>query len=145
MKLKRELYLEQIRPFYDSDIIKVITGVRRAGKSVLLKTITEELNENGIDDSHIIYLNLEDLDYEYIKDASDLNKEIKSRIRDNEKYYLFLDEIQHCPNARTALKFLAQDGRFDVIASGSLLGINYKEVPSFPDRTAPDALFPCPR
>ena len=77
MKLKRELYLQQIRPFYESDIIKVITGVRRAGKSVLLKTIMEELISNGIDDSHIIYLNLEDLDYEYIENASDLNKEIK--------------------------------------------------------------------
>ena len=92
MKLKRELYLQQIRPFYESDIIKVITGVRRAGKSVLLKTIMEELISNGIDDSHIIYLNLEDLDYEYIENASDLNKEIKSRIRDDEKYYIFLNQ-----------------------------------------------------
>lgn len=95
MKLKRELYLQQIRPFYESDIIKVITGVRRAGKSVLLKTIMDELNTNGINDEHIIYLNLEDMDYEYIENASDLNKEIKSRIKDDEKYYLFLDEIQH--------------------------------------------------
>lgn len=103
MKLKRELYLQQIRPFYESDIIKVITGVRRAGKSVLLKTITEELNTNGIDDSHIIYINLEDMDYEYIQNASDLNKEIKARIRDDEKYYIFLDEIQHIDAFEKAL------------------------------------------
>ena len=103
MKLKRELYLQQIRPFYESDIIKVITGVRRSGKSVLLKTIMEELISNGIDDSHIIYLNLEDLDYEYIENASDLNKEIKSRIRDDEKYYIFLDEIQHIKEFEKAL------------------------------------------
>lgn len=103
MKLKRELYLQQIRPFYESDIIKVITGVRRSGKSVLLKTIMEELISNGIDDSHIIYLNLEDFDYEYIENASDLNKEIKSRIRDDEKYYIFLDEIQHIKEFEKAL------------------------------------------
>lgn len=119
MKLKRELYLKQIRPFYDSDIIKVITGVRRAGKSVLLKTITEELNENGIDDSHIIYLNLEDLDYEYIKDASDLNKEIKSRIRDNEKYYLFLDEIQHVTEFEKALASFRATLNTSIFVTGS--------------------------
>lgn len=119
MKLKRELYLKQIRPFYDSDIIKVITGVRRAGKSVLLKTITEELNENGIDDSHIIYLNLEDLDYEYIKDASDLNKEIKSRIRDNDKYYLFLDEIQHIIEFEKALASFRATLNTSIFVTGS--------------------------
>ena len=103
MKLIRERYLQQIRPFYESDIIKVITGVRRCGKSVLLKTITEELIKDGVDGSHIIYLNLEDLDYEYIETASDLNKEIKSRIHDDAKYYIFLDEIQHIEEFEKAL------------------------------------------
>ena len=67
MQLKREQYLKQIRPYYDSDIIKVITGVRRSGKSVLLDTIRGELIENGIQKDHVIYLNLEDLDYDYIE------------------------------------------------------------------------------
>lgn len=103
MRLKRETYLEQIRPYYESDIIKVITGVRRAGKSILLDTIRDELIENGVCENHIIYLNLEDLDYDYIVDASDLNREIKSRIGDNGKYYIFLDEIQHIKNFEKAL------------------------------------------
>ena len=103
MRLKRETYLEQIRPYYESDIIKVITGVRRAGKSILLDTIRDELIENGVCENHIIYLNLEDLDYDYIADASDLNREIKSRIDDNGKYYIFLDEIQHIKNFEKAL------------------------------------------
>ena len=94
MILKREIYLEQIRPYYDSDIIKVITGVRRSGKSVLLEAIRDELIQNGINGSRIIYINLEDLDYEYIKNSTDLNKEIKSRINEKEKYYIFLDEVQ---------------------------------------------------
>ena len=75
MKLKRETYLEQIRPYYESDIIKVITGVRRAGKSILLDTIKDELKENGIDSEHIIYINFEDLDFDYTNPAyySDLS------------------------------------------------------------------------
>lgn len=103
MKLKRETYLEQIRPYYESDIIKVITGVRRAGKSILLDTIKEELIEQGVPQDHIIYINFEDLDYDYIVDAVDLNKEIKSRISDENKYYIFLDEIQHIENFEKAL------------------------------------------
>lgn len=119
MKLKRELYLQQIRPFYESDIIKVITGVRRAGKSVLLKTIMEELIADGIDDSHIIYLNLEDMDYEYIEDASDLNREIKFRIQDNKKYYLFLDEIQHITDFEKALASFRATLNVSVFVTGS--------------------------
>lgn len=63
MRLKREVYLEQIRPYYDSDIIKVITGVRKSGKSILLETIKDELAERGVHGDYIIYLNLEDMDY----------------------------------------------------------------------------------
>ena len=74
MRLVRETYLEQIRPYYDSDIIKVITGVRRAGKSMLLDMIKDELIENGVAEDKIIYLNLEDMDFDYIVNASDLNK-----------------------------------------------------------------------
>lgn len=103
MRLKRETYLEQIRPYYDSDIIKVITGVRRSGKSILLDTIKDELSDRGIAGDHIIYLNLEDLDYDYIENASDLNREIKSRISQDGKYYIFLDEIQHVMEFEKAL------------------------------------------
>lgn len=103
MKLKRELYLEQIRPYYDSDIIKVITGVRRSGKSILLDTIRDELIQRGVSGDHMIYLNLEDMDYEYIVDASDLNQEIKSRMTHEGKYYIFMDEIQHVKNFEKAL------------------------------------------
>lgn len=103
MRLKREVYLEQIRPYYDSDIIKVITGVRRSGKSILLDTIKDELSDRGIAGDHIIYLNLEDLDYDYIENASDLNREIKGRISQEGKYYIFLDEVQHVKEFEKAL------------------------------------------
>lgn len=119
MKLKRETYLEQIRPYYDSDIIKVITGVRRSGKSILLDTIKEELADNGISKDHIIYLNFEDIDYDYIVDASDLNKEIKSRVLDDEKYYIFLDEIQHIENFEKALASFRATLNVSLFVTGS--------------------------
>lgn len=119
MKLKRETYLEQIRPYYDSDIIKVITGVRRCGKSILLDTIREELIENGIKEDHIIYINFEDLDFDYIVDASDLNKEIKSRITDNDKYYIFLDEIQHIESFEKALASFRATLNVSLFVTGS--------------------------
>lgn len=119
MRLKRETYLEQIRPYYDSDIIKVITGVRRGGKSILLDTIRQELIENGIHPNHIIYINFEDLDFDYIVDASDLNKEIKARVEDQEKYYIFLDEIQHVENFEKALASFRATLNVSLFVTGS--------------------------
>lgn len=92
--IKREKYLSKIREFYDADLIKVIMGIRRCGKSVLLKQIIEEIKEKGIDDKHIIYINFEDLEYSNISDYLELNKYIKEKIIDDKKYYLFFDEIQ---------------------------------------------------
>lgn len=119
VKLIRETYLEQIRPYYESDIIKVITGVRRAGKSILLETIRDELKECGVDEQHIIYINFEDLDYDYIIDASDLNKEIKTKIKDNEKYFIFLDEIQHIEQFEKALASLRATLNVSLFVTGS--------------------------
>ena len=119
MKLKRETYLEQIRPYYESDIIKVITGVRRAGKSILLDTIKDELIEKGVDEKHIIYMNFEDLDFDYIVDAADLNKEIKSRMNDDRKYYIFLDEIQHIDQFEKALASFRATLNVSLFVTGS--------------------------
>lgn len=92
--LKREIYLSRIRGFYDSDLVKILVGIRRCGKSVILKQIIEELKEKGIDDKHIIYVNFEFIEYEELQDYKKLNKYIKEQIKDNNKYYVFLDEIQ---------------------------------------------------
>jgi predicted AAA+ superfamily ATPase len=119
MRLIRELYLKQIRPYYESDIIKVITGVRRAGKSVLLQTIKDELVGKGIKEDHIIYINLEDLDYAYIEDASDLHKDIKGRILDTDKYYIFLDEIQHVREFEKALSSFRATMNVSLFVTGS--------------------------
>ncbi len=119
MKLKRETYLRQIRPYYEADLIKVITGVRRSGKSILLDTIKDELIEAGVDGTHIIYINLEDMDYEYLETASDLNQEIKLRIQDEKKYYIFLDEIQHIKNFEKALASFRATLNVSLFVTGS--------------------------
>lgn len=92
--IKREKYLSKIREFYDTDLIKVITGIRRCGKSVLLKQIIDEIKLKNVEKNHIIYINFEDVEYSFIKDYKDLNKYIKDKIVDDNKYYLFFDEIQ---------------------------------------------------
>ena len=92
--IKRELYLSRIRGFYDSDLIKILVGIRRCGKSVILNQIIDELKEKGCDDSHIIYINFEYIEYEELKDYKKLNKYIKDLLIDKKKYYIFLDEIQ---------------------------------------------------
>lgn len=123
MKLIRETYLSKIRPFYDSNIIKVITGIRRCGKSYLLESIKDELSMKGIDDEHIVYINLEDIDYSYIETAEDLNSEVKGRLAKQGKTYVFLDEIQHVIGFEKALASLraTQDVSLFVTGSNSTL------------------------
>ena len=91
----REKYLSKIRPFYDQDLIKVIMGVRRCGKSVILLQIIDELKARGIPESQIIYINFEYEDYAFIKNDMDLHNYIKEKIVNKDKYYLFFDEIQN--------------------------------------------------
>ena len=119
MRLTRENYLKAIRPYYEADLIKVITGVRRAGKSVILESIRDELSASGISSDHIIYINLEDFDYEGITTASDLNKEIKSHITDNGRYYLFIDEIQHVEEFEKALASFRATLNASIFVTGS--------------------------
>jgi hypothetical protein len=92
--LKREVYLSRIRGFYDSDLVKILVGIRRCGKSVILKQIVDEIKEKGIEENHIIYINFELVEYEDLQDYKKLNQYIKENIKDDKMYYIFLDEIQ---------------------------------------------------
>ena len=113
----------------------IIKGARQVGKTFIIDKFARENYEN------YVYINfIENPKYKAIFDGDldieNIIKQMTLRIPNlqiiPQKTIIFLDEIQNCPNARTALKFLSIDKRFDVIASGSLLGINYKEVDSFP-------------
>lgn len=97
--LIRENYLNKIRGFYDSDLIKILVGIRRCGKSVILNQIIEELkSERKIDEEHIIFINFEFIEYEDLLDYKKLNKYIKDKVNDDKIYYLFLDEVQNVEN-----------------------------------------------
>lgn len=91
----REKYLSKIRPFYNVDLIKVITGIRRCGKSVILNQIIDELKNNGVKEKQIIYINFESKEYSFIKNDDDLYIYVKRKIVTDDKYYLFFDEIQN--------------------------------------------------
>lgn len=93
--LKRESYLSKIRGFYDSDLIKILVGIRRCGKSVILEQITKEIKDKGVDDDHIININFEFIEYEELQDYKKLNTYIKDKIKDQKIYYIFLDEVQN--------------------------------------------------
>ncbi len=81
--LKREYYLNKIRDFYHiNSLIKILCGLRRSGKSVILQQIIEEIKSSGVEDSHIIYMNFESLDYADITNAKQLNTYIKSLVKD---------------------------------------------------------------
>jgi len=117
--LIREKYLKKIRPFYDVDIIKVLIGVRRSGKSFILKQITNELVDNGIDDSHIITIDFEGLEFAHIQNEMDLHLYIKNLIIDDHKYYLFFDEIQKVDNFEKALASFKSSLNVSIFITGS--------------------------
>ncbi len=93
--IKREKYLKRIRPFYEQDLIKVITGIRRCGKSVILNQIMDELRQSGVKDEQIIYINFEFTDYIDINDAKKFDDFIEKKLINKNKYYVFFDEIQN--------------------------------------------------
>ena len=117
---KRELYLTKIRGFYnDSEIIKVITGIRRCGKSSLLDTIINELLENGIDKKDIINIKLDRKPYKGIKSSWQLEKLIDSYVTDNDFKYMFLDEVQNVDNFEEVIESYRIEGNCSIFITGS--------------------------
>lgn len=93
--IKRETYMNRIRPFIGNELIKVMTGMRRSGKSVMLELIKEELTESGVSAEQFISINFEDMRYSHLLTANALHAEILERVKGiEEKAYLFFDEIQ---------------------------------------------------
>lgn len=115
----REQYLSKIRPFFQSDLIKVLIGMRRSGKSVLMKQIESELLAEGTDGSHIIYINFEDLEYSFIKDEMDLHEYVKAMVKDSEKHYFLFDEIQNVDNFEKAVNSFRATMNCSIFLTGS--------------------------
>ena len=114
----REKYLKKIRPFYDSDTIKVIAGVRRCGKSFILKAIMNELIDIGIPKTQIIYIPLDRRGYKNIKTSEELETKIESMLGDDENYYLFIDEVQNVFGFESVIHAYAEEG-YSIFLTGS--------------------------
>lgn len=116
---KRENYLNKIRGFYKDDMIKVISGIRRCGKSFFLKSIIQELLENGINEKDIIYIELDKKGYKDIKTSKQLEKVIDEKIIDDDFKYLFIDEIQNVKDFESLINSYREEGNISIFITGS--------------------------
>lgn len=116
---KRESYLNKIRGFYKDDMIKVISGIRRCGKSFFLKSIIQELLENGINEKDIIYIELDKKGFKDIKTSKQLEKVIDEKIIDNDFKYLFIDEIQNVKDFESLINSYREEGNISIFITGS--------------------------
>ncbi len=142
-RLDRTMYLDWLIRQRDKQIIKVITGVRRCGKSTLFEIYQDYLRENGVTDRQIISLNFEDIEYEHLLDYKALYHYIKEHLAEDQMNYIFLDEIQHVNQFQKAVDSLFLKNNCDVYITGSnawlmsgelatLLTGRYVELPMLP-------------
>ena len=96
MRIERKEYMERLRAWRDKQVIKVITGVRRCGKSFLLEMHQEWLRAQGVPAKNIVYVNLEDMDNRPLRNPDALHSHIKGRLKLGEMTYVFVDEVQLC-------------------------------------------------
>ena len=118
-KIKREDYLSILRNFKDQQIIKVITGIRRCGKSTLLELFQDYLKENGVEENQIISINFENVDYEELQDRKKLYEYLKSKLVKGKKMYIFLDEIQKVGEFEKTVDSLFINKDVDLYITGS--------------------------
>ncbi|MFV0269191.1 MAG: ATP-binding protein [Draconibacterium sp.] len=117
--IRRELYLNQLKAFIDKPFIKVISGIRRSGKSVLLMLLKEELLLNKVKEDQIIYINFESFEFSEISGAKQLYQLVQEKITQNQRYYILLDEIQEVANWEKAINSLQVDFDTDIYITGS--------------------------
>lgn len=118
-KIKRENYLSILKNFKDKQIIKVITGIRRCGKSTLLELFQEYLKENGVLNEQIVSINFENADYEELQDRKKLHEYLKSKLIKNKKTYIFLDEVQNVYQFEKTVDSLFINKDVDLYITGS--------------------------
>jgi len=132
--IKRKKYLNQIYRFKDKNIIKVITGQRRVGKSFIMQSIISDLRKNKVQEKNIIYINKEDLKFDSILTYKELHEYIEKEVKKNknkQKIYLLIDEIQEIEGFEKTIRNYALDDRFDIYITGSNSKIISSELSTF--------------
>ena len=117
--IERPEYLEELKKFKDKELIKIVTGIRRCGKSTILEMFRNYLLDEGIDKEQIISINLEDLKYNFIKNYMDLYNYINDKLNKDKKNYIFIDEIQTIPNFQKVADSLYINKNVDLYITGS--------------------------
>ena len=118
--IERELYMNQIHPFMNRPFVKVIAGIRRCGKSVVLQLIAEELKRQGVTEERIVYMNFESFEWMDIADAKALYLYIKTKVeKTSGRVYILLDEIQEVKDWEKAVNSFMVDWDVDVYVTGS--------------------------
>ncbi len=119
IRLERKEYLDKLVGFRDKQLIKVVTGVRRCGKSTLLEIYQDYLRANGVEEKQIVSINLEDFDLYYLREPAALHAYIKDRLVPGKMTYVFVDEIQHCTDFPAVIDSLYIRKNVDVYLTGS--------------------------
>ena len=119
MIIERKEYLNKLITWKDKQLIKIVTGVRRCGKSVLLKMYQDYLKNNGVKESQIVTINFEDLDYEELTNYKKLYNYLKEKLIPNKMTYIFLDESQNVDQFPKVLDSLYIKDNVDIYVTGS--------------------------
>ncbi len=127
----REDYLDYIRPFMNINMVKIIGGVRRCGKSYILDMIGDELLKNGIDRNHIIYRLFTSVEVEDGYSKKDMYNELKNQMQDDKKYYLLLDEIQEVKEWEQSINSLFETCNVDIYVTGSNSKLTSQHISSY--------------
>lgn len=127
----REEYLEYIRPFMNLNMVKIIVGVRRSGKSYILDMIGDELIKNGIKRDHIIYRLFTSVEVNDGYSKKDMYAELKEKLKDDERYYLLLDEVQEIEEWEQTINSLFETQNVDIYVTGSNSKLTSENISSY--------------
>lgn len=127
-RIERKEYLDKLIAFRDKNIIKVITGVRRCGKSVLLELFQNYLLKQGVSEEQIVAINLEDYDFYELREPAKLHSYIKERLNKDKLTYIFIDEVQHCEDFPRVVDSLYLKKNVDIYLTGSNANLLSSEI-----------------
>ena len=129
--IPRPMYVEKIMAYADTPFAKILSGVRRCGKSTILKMIVKELKKRGVPEERILHYNFDSMQYEDIKTAKLLYEEVKAKLVSGQKTYLFLDEIQEVKSWEKAINSFMTDFDVDIYVTGSNSSMMSSEISTY--------------